>query len=73
MRFLNTVAARDLKRARAEIEKRREQIDRHNYLYYLLDNPEITDAEYDASHSPARGAGRKVSFLGESNTGVGTS
>jgi DNA ligase (NAD+) len=38
----------DLKRARAEIEKLREQINRHNHLYYVLDNPELTDAEYDA-------------------------
>jgi len=26
----------------------REEIDRHNYLYYGLDAPEISDAEYDA-------------------------
>src|SRR5579863_4218545 len=38
----------DLKRARAEIEKLREQINLHNHLYYVLDNPELTDAEYDA-------------------------
>ena len=38
----------DLKRARAEIDKLREQINRHNHLYYVLDNPELTDAEYDA-------------------------
>ena len=40
--------ASDLQRARAEIDKLREQIDRHNHLYYVLDNPEVTDAEYDA-------------------------
>src|ERR1700675_718199 len=38
----------DLKRARAKIEKLREQINLHNHLYYVLDNPELTDAEYDA-------------------------
>ena len=38
----------DLKRARAEIDKLREQINHHNYLYYVLDHPEVTDAEYDA-------------------------
>ncbi len=38
----------DLKRARAEIDKLREQINHHNHLYYVLDNPELTDAEYDA-------------------------
>jgi len=31
----------------AEIEKLREELRRHEYLYYVLDAPEITDAEYD--------------------------
>jgi DNA ligase (NAD+) len=39
---------KNLQRARAEIEKLREQINRHNHLYYVLDAPELTDAEYDA-------------------------
>ncbi len=26
----------------------REEIDRHNHLYYILDSPEISDAEFDA-------------------------
>ncbi len=30
-----------------EIKRLREQINRHNYLYYVLDDPEISDAEYD--------------------------
>ena len=38
----------DLSRARADAEKLREQINHHNYLYYVLDSPELTDAEYDA-------------------------
>jgi len=29
------------------IEKLREQINYHNYRYYILDDPEISDAEYD--------------------------
>jgi len=29
------------------INELREQIDHHNYLYYVLDSPEIPDAEYD--------------------------
>lgn len=29
------------------IEFLREDINRHNYLYYVLDSPEISDAEYD--------------------------
>jgi DNA ligase (NAD+) len=40
--------ATDLHQVRAEVEKLREQINRHNYLYYVLDAHEITDAEYDA-------------------------
>lgn len=30
-----------------EIEDLREQLRRHEYLYYVLDQPEISDAEYD--------------------------
>lgn len=29
------------------IETLRESLHRHNYSYYVLDNPEISDAEYD--------------------------
>ena len=36
-----SAAAERMKKLRAEIE-------RHNYLYYVQDRPEITDAEYDA-------------------------
>ncbi|MBF6560677.1 MAG: NAD-dependent DNA ligase LigA [Candidatus Binataceae bacterium] len=31
----------------AEAERLRAQIDRHNYRYYVLDDPEVGDAEYD--------------------------
>jgi DNA ligase (NAD+) len=31
-----------------EVEKLREELRRHEHLYYVLDAPEITDAEYDA-------------------------
>ncbi|CAG1000763.1 DNA ligase [Methylophilaceae bacterium] len=30
-----------------EISRLRTEIDRHNYLYYVLDSPEVPDAEYD--------------------------
>jgi DNA ligase (NAD+) len=30
-----------------KIEQLRQQINHHNYLYYVLDNPEISDAQYD--------------------------
>src|SRR4029077_3898977 len=33
---------------RQEIEELRDQLRRHEHLYYVLDKPEITDAEYDA-------------------------
>ncbi len=33
---------------RKRIEQLREEINRHNTLYYVYDNPEISDAEYDA-------------------------
>jgi len=32
----------------ARIEVLREQIRRHDHLYYVLDSPELSDAEYDA-------------------------
>ena len=35
------------KDAAEKIEARREAIHRHNYLYYVEDRPEISDAEYD--------------------------
>ena len=31
-----------------EIEKLREELQRHEELYYVFDNPEISDADYDA-------------------------
>ena len=31
----------------ARVRQLREELDRHNYLYYVLDKPEIPDAEYD--------------------------
>ena len=39
--------SRELDKARAEADKLREQINRANHLYYVLDAPEISDAEYD--------------------------
>ena len=32
---------------RGRVEELRSLIDYHNYRYYVLDEPEITDAEYD--------------------------
>lgn len=33
--------------AQKRISELREELNRHNYLYYVLDQPEISDAEYD--------------------------
>ncbi len=33
--------------AKKEVERLRKEIVHHNYLYYVLDSPEITDVEYD--------------------------
>src|SRR5580700_6705425 len=37
-----------MKTPATEVEKLREELRRHEHLYYVLDRPEITDAEYDA-------------------------
>jgi DNA ligase (NAD+) len=38
----------ELEKAARRAEELRREIARHNYLYYTLDAPEITDAQYDA-------------------------
>ncbi|MGA8848346.1 MAG: NAD-dependent DNA ligase LigA [Dehalococcoidia bacterium] len=38
---------KDVNRAKQRIEELREIINYHNYRYYVLDSPEISDAEYD--------------------------
>ncbi len=40
-----------LKLPSKEIEKLREKINEHNYRYYVLDDPAITDAEYDTLYN----------------------
>ncbi|MBI4180736.1 MAG: NAD-dependent DNA ligase LigA [Chloroflexi bacterium] len=37
----------ELDKVKEGIEQLKTQINRHNYRYYVLDNPEISDAEYD--------------------------
>src|SRR5882762_5509586 len=45
---LTAMATRkDSDKAVAEAEPLRDEIDRHNYRYHVLDDPEISDAEYD--------------------------
>ncbi|MBC7325084.1 MAG: hypothetical protein H5T99_07205, partial [Moorella sp. (in: Bacteria)] len=36
-----------LEEARKRAEELRREIEYHNYRYYVLDAPEITDAQYD--------------------------
>ena len=42
--------------ARARVDELRAQLAHHNYRYYVLDAPEVTDAEYDALAARARRA-----------------
>jgi len=37
----------DLEKARERIEQLKADINHHNYRYHVLDNPEVSDAEYD--------------------------
>ena len=37
----------DVSEVKQRIDRLRAEINRHNYLYYVLDSPEISDAEYD--------------------------
>jgi len=37
----------ELNRVKPRVDNLRAEINRHNYLYYVLDSPEISDAEYD--------------------------
>jgi DNA ligase (NAD+) len=37
----------DRSEAERQIEQIRQQLHEHNYRYYVLDDPQITDAEYD--------------------------
>jgi len=38
---------KDLAQVKERVEQLRAQINHHNYRYYVLDSPEISDAEYD--------------------------
>ena len=38
----------DIQQAKRRVAQLREQINHHNYRYYVLDNPEVSDAEYDS-------------------------
>ena len=42
-----TKSESEVKKDFLRIDRLREQLNRHSYLYYVLDNPEIPDSEYD--------------------------
>jgi DNA ligase (NAD+) len=45
----------DIERVGKRIAELREQINHHNHRYYVLDSPEISDAEYDSLMAELRG------------------
>jgi DNA ligase (NAD+) len=46
---------RRLSEAKRRVEELREQINHHNYRYHVLDDPEVSDAEYDELMRELRG------------------
>ncbi|MEE8319045.1 MAG: NAD-dependent DNA ligase LigA [Dehalococcoidales bacterium] len=38
----------NLEEIKAKIDSLKQEINRHNYRYYVMDSPEVSDAEYDA-------------------------
>ena len=40
---------------RERVEQLRREINRHNHLYFVLDRPEVSDADYDALMVELRG------------------
>jgi DNA ligase (NAD+) len=44
---MHDAAQAELQEAKLRVEELRAQIDNHNYRYYVLDAPEISDAEFD--------------------------
>lgn len=44
---MSSYSSRDLDKVPAQVDQLREKINRANHLYYVLDAPEISDAEYD--------------------------
>jgi DNA ligase (NAD+) len=47
LRVIQEISMESPDKVKAQIEKLRAEINRHNYLYYVEDSPEISDAEYD--------------------------
>ena len=49
---------RELSAAKLRVEELREHINHHNYRYHVLDDPEVSDAEYDELVRELRERGR---------------
>jgi len=46
-RLRKEISMQEIEKAKIELTALREKIDYHNYRYYILDDPEASDAEYD--------------------------
>ena len=46
---------RDLAKAKVRVEELRERLNYHSYRYHVLDDPEVSDAEYDELMNELRG------------------
>lgn len=53
----------DREKAEARVEELRKEIDHHNYLYYVLDQPRISDEDYDGLMRELREIERKFPEL----------
>lgn len=56
----------DIVQAQERIEALRSEIEAHNYRYYVMDDPTISDALYDKMLR-VRGFGKKISLPGQSS------
>ena len=54
--------------AKDEINKLKKEIERHNFLYHSKNNPEISDAEYDALYQRLKSLESNLSPSGDSPT-----
>src|SRR6266478_473586 len=46
-RAAGSVASRASEDPRREVDRLRQELEQHNYRYYVLDDPVVTDEEYD--------------------------
>jgi DNA ligase (NAD+) len=60
---LNYTYMADVDRAKQRVERLRAKINHHNYRYYVLDSPEISDAEYDELMRELKGLEEKYPQL----------